>query len=64
MIFGFRDVSMIPKTNIIHFRGHQNTEINSRTIIFKHIMFGNLLFGKSSFWKRWGLENPEYGINI
>ena len=44
MISGFSDVSTTPKTNIIYFLRHQDTQINPRytPIMFKNSIYGNI----------------------
>ena len=65
MILGFSDVSMIPKTNIIHFSRHQDTPNNSRRnpTSFSNMIVSEIsLLGKSKCLKhskRRALDNPD-----
>ena len=64
MIFGFSDVSMSPKTNIIYVWRHQDTTHNSRKnwIIFEKYCFSILKMSKIDKFekmKRRGPTNPE-----
>ena len=79
MVFGFWDVTMTPKTNIICLRRHQDTPINSIKILeifFKKIIYGNVKSLEMGHFENFGrdrgvptvrltfFENLEYEINI
>ena len=69
MMFGFFDVSMIPKTNYVQPWGHQDTPHNSRTIpsrLWTNIIVWEIQQNSKSMFEemgRWGPTNPEDPFN-